>query len=203
VGVFPDVVARECDRALLARAQANAPEVHRRLELLLELARAVPRALPGRLVEVAESAARLLENPKGVYLAYYPVAPGTVVRGKALSVRLAGCAFIFTDFRLVALIIFYPPSRLTSDPELRYVLAHELAHAAGYEDEEDANLLADTLTSLFPRTFTNPARCAQEYASKGEPVADWPDFNDWVRRHLREFHDSLFRCCEELKPVEG
>lgn len=191
-------VAGECDRALLARAQANVPFVYSRL---WELAR-MPGLERSELGRIAERVIRLLDNPRGVYLAYYPAAPELPFRGVAL-----GYCFSFElaprrggPPRRLTYIVLFQPCKVVSDPELRYVLAHELAHAAGCEDEAWAGTLADVLAIHFPAWFAQPAGSA----SLLEPWARFVDAGDvqaLARERPREFHEILARCRAELKPV--
>jgi hypothetical protein len=198
-----DVVARECDRFPLSKAQRFAGDVRRALLRLLE---APGRALPERLREAAERVVRLLEEPSSLYLAYYPVTPGEVEEGKVTRVAVAFYVSFVRRFpagpRAAGFIVLVPPSRLATDPELRYALAHELAHAAGRGEEEAAGL-ADALKRHFPMDFDDPAWCVRKYVQRGGSVVDWLDFGMWLREHEREFHDALFYCSEELKPVQG
>jgi hypothetical protein len=195
--------AGECDRALLARAQACAPAVYWKLRELLGLLPARER----RLRRVAEDVIRLLEEPEGVHLAYYPAAPVIRFAGAVIDVSVALCFHYDLEAgrggrRTLHYIAFFPPAKLASDPELRYILAHELAHAAGYRGEEPAARLADELAARFPSQLWKPTLCAHDYARRGaEGAVDLSEFARWIDERPAEFREALSSCCEELKPV--
>jgi len=200
VGAPVGEVAARCDRALLARVRANAQPLRARL---LELAARAPEGWRSA-ARIALDAARLLEA-RGILVAYYPVTPVRVEAGRIAAVSLARYYFFgFAPSRSRRVIVFFPASGRALDPELRYILAHELAHAAGYHGEEEAYLLADALATMFPSDFAGTDRCAREYVSRmPEDMVEVSSFDRWVDEHLGEFYGSLFYCSEELKPVEG
>lgn len=193
----PDAVARECDRELLARAKANIPFVYSRL---WELVKAAGYAR-SELERLAERVIKLLDDPRGVYLAYYPVAPQ-----RLLWVALGYC-FSFELVprrggppRRLTYIVLFQPCKVVSDPELRYVLAHELVHAAGCEDEVWAYTLADVLAVHFPAWFAKPATDA----ARLDPWARFVDaekIQKLARERPAEFHEALSRCRTALEPV--
>ena len=205
VGAPLDAVARECDRLLLSKAQRLAGDVRRALLRLLE---APGRALPERLREVAERVVRLLDDPRGVYLAYYPVTPA--VRHLVTDVAVGYCFSFEQAFpgggRRLTYVVLFPPCRVATSPELRYVLAHELAHAAGYEDEHDAGLLAHALERHFPRDFEDvslllPFRFLERVEAGEEELVPLEEFARWVEAEPAEFHEALLRCREGLRPA--
>ena len=198
----PDVAARECDRELLARAQACAPAIRRRS---LELARLLPAWHP--LAGVAEDVARLLEEPRGVRLAYYPATPVAAGTGAAwhagfflleLKPRRGGPP------RRLPCIVLFQPCKAFSDPELRCVLAHELAHAADHRIEEVVYDYERALSTHFPADFRSPYPHPSLLLSRpGTRAVAAEELGALAEKRPAEFLAALRRCWKELQPVEG
>jgi hypothetical protein len=184
----------ECDRALLARAQRLAEDVYLYVSELLA-------GLPEGEVavrEVAEDVLRLLENPRGVYLAYYPVTPVFFI-GFALSytfiLRPRGARRARRG--RVVFIVLFEPCRQLSDAELRYVLAHELVHASTHEEEVSADLLAEVLVVRFPEYFAPP----DEGRLRVVRQVDMLRLERLVEERPLHLARRFLRCSAALRPV--
>jgi len=184
----------ECDRALLYRARALMEDVyvHAR-ELLAELPEGEVAVR-----EVAEGVVRFLEDPRDVYLSYYPATPVHAVVTVAAQVVTYGPR----ELRVpraprVTFIVLYEVTRRLSDAELRYVLAHEAAHAASEGDEVSAELLASVLAARFPELFEMPLALG----GAGLRAVDAVELERFSREHPREFMRRLLRCSLRLRPV--
>ena len=186
----------ECDRALLARAQRFIRDVYvYTSELLTEL--------PEEAVvirEVAEAVVRFLRNPGNTYLAYYPATPVYIVVVFTAQVVTYGPR----ELRMpraprVTFIVLYESCKRLTDEELRYVLAHEITHAAVEDDEATADMLASLLAARYPERFAAPVTIDES----GLRVVDAEKLGAYYRERPRESMRRLLRCSVRLRPVRA
>ena len=184
----------ECDRALLYRARVLARDVYLYVNELLA------RLPEGEVAvrEVAEDVLRLLENPRNVYLAHYPVTPAFFigfVLAYAFVLRPRGARVARRE--KVVFIVLFEPCRQLSDAELRYVLAHELVHASTHEEEVSADLLANVLVIHFPEHFAPP----DEGRLRVVRQVDMLKLERLVEERPLYLARRLLRCSLRLRPV--
>jgi len=186
----------ECDRALLARARQLTYDVYvYTSELLTEL--------PEEAVvirEAAEVVVRFLRNPGNTYLAYYPATPVYIIVVFFAQVVTYGPR----ELRMpraprVTFIVLYESCRRLTDEELRYVLAHEITHAAVEDDEATADMLASLLAARYPERFAAPVTVDES----GLRVVDMERLAAYYRERPRESMRRLLRCSVRLKPVRA
>jgi hypothetical protein len=190
----------ECDRALLARARALVHDVYFYAnELLRELESELEGGYsPER--EVAESVVRFLRNPGNVYLAYYPATPVYVVAVVFAQVVTYGPRELrAARAPQVTFIVLYEACKRLTDAELRYVLAHEIAHAAVEDDEVTADLLASMLASRYPERFEMPLTVDES----GLRTVDAVKLEEYSRERPRDFMRRLLRCSLRLRPIRA
>jgi hypothetical protein len=188
----------ECDRALLMRARQLIYDVYDFAEKLLsELSLELGEAYsPER--EIAEAVLRFLRNPVNTYLAYYPVTPVYVVAVVFAQVATYGPRERYRAPGLrVTFIVLYEVCKRLTDAELRYVLAHEIAHAAIEEDEVAADLFASALAARYPEHFEIPVTVDET----GLRVVDAAELERFSRERPREFMRRLLSCSVRLRPI--
>jgi len=190
----------ECDRVLLMRARRLVEDVYLYAdELLRELEAELGEGYsPER--EVAESVVRFIENPVNVYLSYYPVTPVYIVVPLFAQVMTYGPR-VPRRARAprITFIVLYEVCKHLTDAELRYVLAHELAHAATEDDEVAADLFASVLAVRFPERFEMPLAADE----RGLRVVDAAKLEAYSREHPRRFMRRLLRCSVRLRPLRA
>jgi hypothetical protein len=113
--------------------------------------------------------ARLLANPKGLYLSYYMLAPAVVADGMVSGA--AGAVYIHfiykgREYRAIVLtpILVGAPDRL-----LNKVLLHELIHASGVAPEVIASELTELIARANPDFFMSgeeELECVKEQVKK-------------------------------------
>jgi hypothetical protein len=99
----------------------------------------------------------------------------------------------------VTFIVLYESCRRLTDAELRYVLAHEIAHAAVEDDEVTADLFASVLAARYPESFEVPVAVNE----RGLRVVDAVELEAYSRERPREFMRRLLRCSVRLRPVRA
>jgi hypothetical protein len=135
---------------LLDRAEALLPKLLARLEEL---------GTP----EARQAAGLLRSPPPRLYITAYPKTPVVGERyGEALKVSGVTLGEVAVLRRgeepELTFIVLFPALQDAPDPELSFVLAHELLHAAGRRDEEGPRALAEGLARRFPSDFRDPFR---------------------------------------------
>jgi hypothetical protein len=188
----------ECDRAILARARLFIYDIYDFAERLLsELSSELGEAYsPER--EVAESVVRFLRNPGNVYLSYYPATPVYVVAVVFAQVVTYGPRELRrARAPQVTFIVLYESCKRLTDAELRYVIAHEVAHAAVEDDEVTADLFASVLAARYPERFEMPVAVDE----RGLRVVDAVELERFSRERPRDFMRRLLRCSVRLRPV--
>ena len=186
----------ECDRALLARAGRFIRDVYAYTSELL-------RELPEEAVvirEVAESTMRFLRNPGNTYLAYYPVTPVYIIVVFFAQVVTYGPRELRARHApRVTFIVLYESCKRLTDEEFRYVLAHEITHAAVEEDEATADMLASLLAARYPEHFAAPVTIDES----GLRVVDMERLAAYYRERPRESMRRLLRCSLRLRPIRA
>jgi hypothetical protein len=190
----------ECDRALLRRARQLIYDVYDFTERLLSELESELEGGYSPEREVAESVLRFLRNPENVYLAYYPVTPVFIIAVIFAQVATYGPRELrHARAPQVTFIILYEACKRLTDAELRYVLAHEVAHAAVEEDEVTADLFASVLAVRFPEHFAIPVMLDEG----GLHTVDAAELGAYSRERPREFMRRLLRCSVRLRPVRA
>jgi hypothetical protein len=99
----------------------------------------------------------------------------------------------------VTFIVLYEACGRLTDAELRYVLAHEIAHAAVEDDEVTADLFASVLAARYPEHFEMPVTVDE----RGLRVVDAVGLEEYSRRHARDFMKRLLKCSLRLRPIRA
>jgi hypothetical protein len=186
----------ECDRALLAKARKLIRDVYLYVgELLTELPE---EAIVMR--EVAEAVVRFLRNPGNTYLAYYPATPVYIIVVILAQVVTYGPRELrMRHAPKVTFIVLYESCKRLTDDELRYVLAHEVTHAAVEEDEALADMLASLLAARYPERFAAPMTVDES----GLRVLNAERLGALYRERPRESMRMLLRCSVRLRPIRA
>jgi hypothetical protein len=105
---------------------------------------------------VARKTAELLKNPpETLYITSWPKTPVRYERGSVYGVLCGKVVFLRVAQQEYRFVIFFPIVQDAPDKILLYLMAHEFAHVADYEEEAPVYEMGDELAGEFPDDFAD------------------------------------------------